>query len=221
MDPEELALYADNRAMLTNEIPALVKRLHTRLGSASLEAWNIQLISKLIISIEKNCQELLRSMDEEWLSETAWIARNLLELWIWANFCAASRENASRFYEDALRDVKGLCDSLNKVAAPRGLRALDADITLAQVASTKLGITELDAKFLNVSDAAKAVGLLEDWYAPLNRMLSKFAHPTAGLVIGISHQEEQSRGLQTTCATMGVFFARNAIAVFDERVLVG
>lgn len=86
---------------------------------------------------------------------------------------------------------------------------------------TLLGITELDAKFLNVSDAAKAVGLHENWYAPLFKMLSKFAHPTAGLVIGLAHQDEHSRGLQTTCATMGVFFARNAIAVFDERVLVG
>jgi hypothetical protein len=124
-------------------------------------------------------------------------------------------------YEDALRDVKGLCDSLNKAAAVRGLKTLNADAALAQVASTKLGITELDAKFLNVSDAAKAVGLYENWYAPLFKMLSKFAHPTAGLVIGLAHQDEHSRGLQTTCATMGVFFARNAISVFDERVLVG
>lgn len=208
MDPEAFALHADNREMLTNEIPALVKQLYTRLDSASLEAWHTQLTSKLISSIEKNCQELLRSMDEEWLSETAWIARNLLELWIWASFCAASRENARRFYEDALRDVKGLCDSLNKASAVRGLKTLDADTALAQVASTKLGVTELDAKFLNVSDAAKAVGLHENSYAPLFKMLSKFAHPTAGLVIGLAHQEEHSRGLQTTCATMGVFFAR-------------
>jgi hypothetical protein len=82
MDPEAFALHADNREMLTDEIPTLVKHLYARLGSTSLETWHAQLINKLIISIEKNCQELLRSMDEEWLSETAWIARNLLELWI-------------------------------------------------------------------------------------------------------------------------------------------
>lgn len=221
MDSETVALDADNRAMLTGEIPALLSQLYSRLDIASLEPWHSELIRKLIANIGKNCQELLRSLDQEWLSETAWIARNLLELWIWANFCAASREHARRFYEDALRDMKGLCDSLNNAAEARGgLNVINADTALAEVASTKLGILELDAKFLNVAEAAKAVGL-DDWYGPRNRILSKFAHPTAGLVIGIAHQEAAKRGMQTICATQGVFFARNALAVFDERSLLG
>ena len=209
--------------MLEGEIPALLKLLYDRLQSGSFEEWHSQVLLKLLISTDRNCRELLKSLSSDWVSQTAWIARNLLELWIWTNFCAASPQNTRRFYEDALRDVNGLSESLSQIGAAVG--AMEAQMArsaakarIREVASEKLGLADLDMKYCLVADAAKTVGL-EELFFPQNRFLSKFAHPTAGLVIGLSHQEEACRGFQASCATAGVFFARNTLAVFDEQIL--
>lgn len=93
------------------------------------------------------------------------------------------------------------------------------DTALAQLASTNLSITGLDAKFLNASDAAKTVGLHENWYALLFKMLSKFAHPQAGLVIGLAART--NTWFAATRATMGTFCARDAIASWRVINLTG
>ena len=44
----------------------------------------------------------------------AWRARNLLELSVWSNWCAKSRDNARCVYEDAGRDVGDIFDAFMK-----------------------------------------------------------------------------------------------------------
>jgi hypothetical protein len=140
--------------MLEGEVFILLRQLPVQLESAGLEDWQNQVFLKLLISTERNCRELLRSMDHDWLSETAWIARNLLELWIWTNFCAASRENSRRFYEDALREVKGLSETLQQLGGARGVQTPDTADMIRRVAS------DGQARFLGL-------GLLELHWNPL------------------------------------------------------
>ena len=77
-----------------------------------------------------------------------------------------------------------------------------------RIASEKLGLDEIDARYLAVTEAAKSCGTgVSDWFAPTHRWLSKFAHPTAGLVHGIAHQAKACRQLQAVCTTQGIYYA--------------
>ena len=136
-------------------------------------------------------------------------------------YCGVSRENAWRFHEDALRDMKGLMDAHAKSCAATGIveetSAIGAE-RLQQAASEKLGIDEIDAKFLAVAEASVAGVDLGERYTPLNKWLSKFAHPTAGLVHGITHQAEAWHQLQAVGTTQGVYFAAQATIAMEAQL---
>jgi len=90
---------------------------------------------------------------------------------------------------------------------------------LQQVASEKLGLEDIDADFLAVSKAAKAQGVdLGDKFGPFHRSLSKFAHPTAGLVHGITHQAEACRQLQAAFTTQGVYYAAEGTLALEAQL---
>ena len=69
----------------------------------------------------------------------------------------------------------------------------------------ELGLTSLDAAFQRVDAAAKDVGL-GDQFSAWNKHLSKFAHPTAGRVIGVMHQDDIRSHIQSACTTMGLYY---------------
>jgi hypothetical protein len=113
----------------------------------------------------------------------AWRARNLLELAVWSIYCSRSAENAHRLYADGGRDVLGLLSAFSKWSAATGREHTDfgavdqAKIELSGRAASQ-GIESLDGAYKSVSEAAKEVGMGEH-FALSNRLLSKFAHPTA------------------------------------------
>src|SRR5216683_3805229 len=49
------------------------------------------------------------------LDSLAQAGRNLMELNIWTQYCAASDQNAKQFYDDAARDFKEILESLQKM----------------------------------------------------------------------------------------------------------
>jgi len=200
--------------MLEKRIPAELNRIKLALVDIdkrkAYEPWRLALTFDLVDAIERNCEQLLETMEKDRLPAVAWIARNLLELLVWVKYCGGSRENAWRFHEDALCDAKGLMDTHAKICAAMGIidetSAIGAQ-RVQQVASEELGLEEIDSDFLAASQAAKAPGVdLGDRFGPFHRSLSKFAHPTAGLVHGITHQAQACRQLQSVCTTQGVYF---------------
>jgi hypothetical protein len=205
-------------AVIPNRLRELCETLAVRRGG--VEEWYVDLLTKIVISVARVCQDLLETTDKEALSSAAWNARNLLELWIWIRYCSTSRANARRFHEDALRDMQGLTESLSKMHATAGIKnefEASANEKAAKVAA-EMGINSLDSKYLRVGDAAKSIGL-DNWYAPCNAHLSKLAHPTAVLVIGVMHQEEATlRGLQSVCTTQGVYFAGQCVIALSEAI---
>ena len=59
--------------------------------------------------VDLNRSELQSAYLQRPLGSVAWLARNLLELAIWSEHCAASKENAKEFLLDSARDA---CDGL-------------------------------------------------------------------------------------------------------------
>jgi hypothetical protein len=82
-------------------------------------------------------------------------------------------------------------------------------------AAQHLGLSELDANYERVSQTAKKVGL-QEFFSATNGFLSKFAHPTAALVIRIMHQTELAAALQCTCTTNGVDYADHAVMALER-----
>lgn len=211
-----------SRDKLTTTIPNRLQVLQDILASHkdNSEPWFGDLGIKILLSVNRVRLDLLKTMGQESVSGAAWNARNLLELWVWLKYCAASRENARRFYEDALRDMQGITESLSKLHALREIPnefEASAREKIAEVVREKLGLNSLEGSYKRVADAAKSIGLGE-WYAANNAFLSKFAHPTAGLIVGIMHQVESLRALQATLTTTGVYFAGQCVIVLEEIV---
>lgn len=213
---------AVNKSMLETRIPARLNRIYGVLtdGRQSIEQWQVNLIIDFCHGIDYNISELLRTIGESRLPVAAWSARNLLELWVWIEFCRLSRENAWRFHEDALRDMKGVIETQNKKMIARGMedpfyeQAIERAKTIAQ---ERLGLEDIDVYYLETRKAAEAVGLRE-WFAATFRFHSKFAHPTAGLIHGLQHQTEGCRQLQAVCTTEGVFHAAQGTLALEAQL---
>jgi hypothetical protein len=100
----------------------------------------------------------------------AWLTRNLVELRIWAEYCSASDENALEFHEDSVRD---LIELNQKVPGIDDETKKELDKAKAMLLKPKPA-----HKFKSARDAATDVDMLT-FYEQNNKMLSKFAHPTA------------------------------------------
>jgi hypothetical protein len=131
-------------------------------------------------------------------SEIAWRTRNLLELFVWSGYCSTDIENARRFYEDAGRDMRDLADSFIKWGAatkqePDWIQNFsDARKDLKEKMIQKEMIN-LDDGYTPVREAAKKIGF-QDNFRISNSILSKFAHPTAALILRPKDFEQKLRG---------------------------
>ncbi len=148
--------------------------------------WWVRLFACLCHQVFSEYLLLKRAYQEEARNSAvllAWRARNLLELSIWCLYCAKSKENARRFYEDAGRDALGIFNAFTEWGTKKGNDPEWIDhITggkqdLSQRAAAD-GIDSLDGPYKRVRDAAKECGL-GDHFSIGYVMFSTFAHPTA------------------------------------------
>jgi len=175
--------------------------------------------------------EALRAYAELWRAEegkniqyTAFAARNLLELLVWAQYCAVSEESAARFRQDAARDAYGMVAALDKLANQFPSTQVDFSQIIAETKpslqrlSAVTGIDETDTRFRSVAEAARQLGSeVAASYRGLNIILSKFVHPTAMSVIADWPSEigkEFSRGLLLT----GTHLACAIVTTIGEAV---
>ncbi|MBM3950203.1 MAG: hypothetical protein FJ311_01960 [Rhodospirillales bacterium] len=161
------------------------------------EAWQIQVLGALSF---KNFSEYLalKKAYEDSGSESsllAWRARNLLEISVWSIYCAQSKENTRAFYEDAGRDVVGIYDAFTKWGkiTSQGNDWLNSIANAKQDISTRAaseGIESLEGSYKQVRDAASACGFGGHFNVDY-KLLSKFAHPTAMLIMGAPDPEKE------------------------------
>jgi hypothetical protein len=151
-----------------------------------LEEWRLDLLLGLIGHIIA-FQVLLRfAWLDKHISTVAWVARNLLEIAVWTDYCCTSLDNARRLYEDAFRDSRDIIKAAEAMVplylardpqSPIKDSVLEASQHLEKKAVEE-GVADLDASYYSVSKAAEELGT-GGIVKPIYKMLSKFAHPTA------------------------------------------
>lgn len=142
----------------------------------------LQVLPYLKTAIEKEARQLRVAHDDERpVSAICWIARNVLELYVWTKYCITSEANAKTFAEDSARDLVDMLDFPQTVLHPGVERIRVARAAIIAWAK-KGGFGDIDEEYTKVSAAAKSCGLADEWKMG-NRMFSKFAHPTALLVM--------------------------------------
>ena len=137
-------------------------------------------LHKLHFAVAHNLEDLEAARSTGRISTVAWLVRNLLELAIWTAHCAQSESNSKQFVLDAARDVH---DAMN---VPDGIFTEDFSFRDARTESIQqardAGFETLDESFKRVSNVAQGLGRGQE-FKSLNKLLSKFAHPTALSVI--------------------------------------
>lgn len=150
----------------------------------------------------------------------AWRARNLLELSIWARYFSTSIENATRIYADAGRDARELfqrfadwgrqenypeewVDALERGRGDLVRRAADQ------------GVDNLTDPFTRVEAAARECGL-QEIFQLLNKLLSKFAHPTAMMILRSPEDDEGEKKRRAFCYGIGCLAFQNGIVALER-----
>jgi hypothetical protein len=185
------------------------------LNDQSREPTPEEVQSGVLDLLEKAIQEELRELEHanrsRPLNSVAWIARNLLELSIWTAHCVQSAQNARQLFDDAARDT---FDALKlpdrfSIDPEFSFEAMRANMISA---AEEKGVLGLDENYKHVADAAKALGLSEcfKWN---NKLLSKFAHPTA---LWIMTESEQLEGFRELLYSGGLLWGREALKVMNE-----
>jgi hypothetical protein len=162
-------------------------------------AWRVQTLASLCFRNFSEYLSLKRAYEDKQNGDVAllaWRARNLLELSVWSIYCAKSRDNARRVYEDAGRDVRGIYDAFMKWGSATACASdwLDpiaaAKQDLSERARRLDGIESLDGPYRQVSEAAEECGIGEH-FSLSNKMLSKFAHPTAMRILAVPDEGKE------------------------------
>jgi hypothetical protein len=169
-------------------VNAKIERMADNTGAGN--EWYVQILSSLVFQLLSEYSRLTRTYEENRgtdISVLAWQARNLMELWVWCLYCTKSIENARRLYEDAGRDMLSMVSAYTK--SVDGKAELTGVIEQMKLAEEDLrgravseGIENLDGSYKRVDDAAKECGV-GNYYSLFFKMASKFAHPTAMLML--------------------------------------
>jgi len=189
--------------------------------------WWVQVFGSLVWQVFSEYLFLKRAYESEKAEDTAllaWRARNQLELSVWATYCARSRDNARRLYEDAGRDVRDTFEAFVRWST----HTAQADDWLDPLAAAKQdlserawllgGIQSLDGPYKRISEAAKECGF-GDHFALSYKMLSKFAHPTAMRML--ASPDEKRESLQRDCLYgLGCLFFTGAFHALEGQLRV-
>lgn len=167
-------------------------------------------LRKLRDAIITNRQKLDHMYADHSGSEVAWVARNLLELDIWTIYCAHSEECAKRFIGDGARDAFGMIDLPDDFLKPESIPTFQSERARLTKVAEQRGVSDLSGVFKRVAKAAKEMGVSH--FEKKNMMLSKFAHPTALIVL----YPESVNEVKDVCYKAGVLWAEEALRVANE-----
>jgi hypothetical protein len=226
MDPEFAKLVNDADSIKTSgrwaAVNEEIKRLAANPGPDN--SWYVRLFSSLCYNVFSEYLLIKKAHANKQRGDApllAWRARNLLELLVWSMYCAKSRDNARRLYEDAGRDaldVFGAFKAWGEKTA-QSTDWLDAFTNAGQDLSQRavlVGIETLDGSYKRVTEASKECGI-ENHYALSFKMLSKFAHPTAMEILA-PRDEERDGKLRGLFFSQGCLFFTGAFVELEKAV---
>lgn len=165
--------------------------------------------------LRSNTNELISAREDRPLSTVAWLARSLLELLIWTEFCVKSPQNATNFAIDAVRD----CDDLIKRFATIDLEVHPETISLLKdFGDVRIELEadllpgELDKRYKDVRTAAQDIGKLSFFEVGF-KVLSKLAHPTAMVIMTEPIQSDRSILMRNAIIRQGLEMAKEAATI--------
>lgn len=184
--------------------------------------WHLDLWQHLISEFMLEYKELLAFYEANNIRASAWTARNILELSTWVAYCAQSPGNAKRFYDDSVRDTfdflkhtKTLVSLVDKSDLSVTELIDESRRRILKQAQTE-DYEDGDETFQRVYDAAKTIGQHEI-FRSLNKILSKFAHPTAMMAFSLP-DEPSARQLGTFFLIVGTELCLSAMTEFEGYV---
>lgn len=195
----------------------LVRKLET---SGILEPWQLDLWQNLIPEFFLCYKAAAAACEEKNVCAAAWATRNLLELTVWLNYCVRSRDCAKRFYDDKARDIVNFLDAIDglvKLINNPDLATFDLLEGTRQRIAMKAeldGYEDIHGTYQPVHEAAQEVGL-GLFFRSTNKLLSKFAHPTAMIVFSLQDEPGRSQ----TCAffsVLGTILCISSMAEFEK-----
>ena len=140
-------------------------------------------LERIRAAVEANTRDLEEANAAEKLNTVAWLTRNLLELAIWCQYCAESEEHSKEFVLDAAKDALDVINVPDGVFSSSFSFKTHRDEMLQKAEAD--GFKTFGDGYTRVSEAAKTLGKGEA-FKHFNKLLSKFAHPTALTLIGNS-----------------------------------
>jgi hypothetical protein len=200
-------------------------------ASTILEDWHEDMLHHLVAEVGLNLVrmvQLLNSLTNNngailALPTLAYVVRSQLELTVWIHYCCKSRDNAKRFHEDSYRDGLGLQKAMKRLVSlvPGVSNHGDLQAALShfeatlQQAALSAGMSSLDEDYTRVVQAADELG----WKAAFvgfNTLLSKFAHPTAMVVL--NYAPDAYGGMSALFLVAGVFLISDACETIKKFI---
>lgn len=177
------------------------------------EAWKVQVIAALCAQNFSEYIALKKAYEENGSEPSllAWRARNLLEISVWSIYCAKETKNARIFYEDAGRDVIGVYKAFTEWGTTTSQNndwlypIENAKHAVSQRAASK-GIKSLDGSYQEVRKVAEECGIGPHFKLSYKK-LSKFAHPTAMLIMATPDLEKERLQKEMFYSEGCIFFA--------------
>ena len=182
-----------------------------------IEPWKEDQLNRFGILLAQNATELERAFTERNEYKTAWVARNMLELSVWVRYCNLSDAHGKRFRVDGARDLMGFYEAFAKLHFDKIKHERPKMDKAAQdmeaIIKSEFGVTTVGTTYERVAKAASEVG--ENKFETLNKIFSKFAHPTAWVVASLHFEEfENFKAMFLIEGTMQGDIALNEIRTF-------
>ncbi len=185
--------------------------------------WRVQVLAGLCAQVFVEYKQVRKvfEREDEYCSAIAWYARNLLELYVWAKYCTASEENARVFYEDEVRDS---LDLVNQIETWGETTKQGADwLAIFPPAKDRLkknadlqGIEDLDDNYSRIAKIAREMGIHLE-FGVSNKLLSKYAHPTA-LLVFMQRKPENIKIMRKMFYEKACFFFLSAFQCLEFHI---
>lgn len=213
----------DKKSDLVAELTGL-KQLHAGRSGTLLKAvvakevqggisnWRATQLVKFVQVVDWLVEDLPSAYDQERTMTVAWIARGLLELYTWMRWCNVREANAKRFDEDAARDFYNSCKALNGLNIdddPESKGSVEKMLAGYSNWAKSQGIDDVSADYTRVSKAAEEIGEGK-LFSSMNKIYSKFAHPTA-LAVEALAQTKYRNGYRDLFAMDAIDFASRCL----------
>jgi hypothetical protein len=195
-NPSDASQLIDRMNQRIIEAGNLLKAVIDRASGDHLVNWPIngtwiKTMASLLTGVSENARKIRTVYENGDFSTCAFYCRNILELVVWIRYCL-DKDRAASFQKDLARDFIGLIRTMRETVPYHGDPSPIDDIEMPNPAvlrvSSALGVSTDDESYTTVRKAARILAI-ESFFVTHNTLLSKFAHPTALVVLGLSGPE--------------------------------